>query len=197
MSNAASEVSICNQAILWLGGQSLISLDDNSKMAEWCKNNYHLIRDAVLEEISWMFASDRATSTVEDKDAWGQRYSHPLPQDWLLVQGVFTDVSSLDPSNWIPDEAWEREGNKVLANNGTVYMIGTRRVTDTGQFSAMFTQALAARIAADAAIPLTQNRLLQRDMWALYMDKIHLAGAREGRQGKNERKRARVLERRR
>jgi hypothetical protein len=63
---------------------------------------------------------------------------------------------------------------------------GLKQVTDTAKFSPLFVQALAARIAADAAIPMTENRQLQVDMWGLYGDKLREAAARDGQQGTND-----------
>ena len=63
-----SETSIANQALLWLGGTVITSLDEDSREAIWMKNNYPFIRDAVLEERMWTFATDRAISTVADLD---------------------------------------------------------------------------------------------------------------------------------
>ena len=65
-------------------------------------------------------------------------------------------------------------------------MWGIQRVVDTAAFSPMFSQALAARLAADAAISITNNRALQSDMWNLYGVKLAQAAARDGGQGANE-----------
>jgi len=48
-------------------------------------------------------------------------------------------------------------------------------------------------LAADAAIPLTENRQLQADLWALYGDKLREAAARDGQQGMNDKLRMPIL----
>lgn len=178
-----SEVSIVNQALLWLGSKAITSLSDDSKEARWMKNNYPFIRDAVLEERRWTFAVERATSTVNDLDPWGQMYVHPLPAEWISVFRVFRHVRA-EAATW--DRGWQVEGRNILSKWQTIYMRGIRRVTDTGIFSPLFVQALAARLAADAAIPLTENRQLQSDMWNLYSAKLAEAAAQDGSQGSNE-----------
>jgi hypothetical protein len=50
----------------------------------------------------------------------------------------------------------------------------------------MFVQALAARMAAELAIPLSENAQLQGTMWQLYGTKLAEAAARDGQQGSNE-----------
>lgn len=178
-----SETSICNQALSWLGASRITSIDDSSTYAEYCRDNYPFIRDSVLEERMWSFALDRETSIVSNKDEWDISYMHPVPQEWLQVFRVYNDISC-EPFTDSPN--WRKEGRFVLAEDATVYMWGIKRVTDTGLFTNMFVQAVAARLAADLAIPITENRQLQSDMWNLYERKLSEAGTRDGQQGLQE-----------
>ena len=179
-----SETSICNQAISWVGGNRITSMEDPSTEGEWCRDNYPFLRDAVLEERRWTFASVRKTSTSGDRDEWDQMYKHAVPLDWLSVFRVYRDVSNRECP--IKSSGWKREGRFILANEETIYLWGVNRVTDTGQFTPQFAQALAARVAADMAIPFTENRQLQGDMWSLYQAKLADAAANDGMQGSNE-----------
>ena len=179
-----SEVSICNQALTWLGSDTITSLDDDSRQANWMKANYPFVRDAVMEERMWSFAVDRAVSTVADMDAWGGMFVHPKPTEWMSVFRVYKTLTA--GGEGVPDASYRMEGGNVLSKYSTVYLWGLKRISDTGAFSPMFTQALSARLAADAAIPLTENRQLQADMWALYGDKLVAAASRDGQQGAND-----------
>jgi hypothetical protein len=181
-----SETSIANQALSWLGQDPITSLDDRSTTAEWMKNNYPFLRDAVLEERMWTFATVRAMSTAADLDPFGAQYSHVMPLGWLSIFRVYRNTTGADPSRWNKSEGWRREGANILTREETVALWGVERVTDTGQYSTLFVQALAARIAADACIPFTQNRPLQADMFALYAAKLADATVRDGQQGSNE-----------
>lgn len=180
-----SETSICNQALTWLGQDPINSINDDNTTAAWMRNNYTFIRDAVLEERTWTFATARATSITEDRDEWDQMWKHPKPLNWLSVFRVFKTVYTNGGD--IIDQSWRMEGPFILSRNATVYMWGLIQITDTGKFSPLFVQALAARIAADAAVPLTNNRQLQVDLWGLYGDKLREAAARDGQQGANDR----------
>jgi hypothetical protein len=189
-----SEVSIANQALSWLAMQPITSLDDNDKTSQWMRINYPFLRDAVLEERNWTFATDRAQSTVADKDAWGTMFIHPIPISWQSVYRCYRRIGdgsanisgSGDRNNNITSDGWRVEGGNVLSYDDTVYMWGMKRLTDTGSFSSLFVQALAARIAADACVPFTENRELQRDLWDLYNGKLREAAARDGQQGGND-----------
>ena len=177
-----SEVSICNQALTFLGQKPITSLNDANTTAEWMRNNYPFIRDAVLEERMWTFATARAASTTMDRDAWDTAYAHPAPLNWISVFRIYRNsgISTLTSIDW------RLEDGNILCSESNILLWGLKRVTDTGKFSPLFVQALAARIAADACIPLTENRQLQVDMWGLYGDKLREAAARDGQQGSND-----------
>jgi hypothetical protein len=181
-----SEISIVNQALTWLGQKPIISFADQSTTAEWMRNNYSFLRDAVLEERSWTFATVKATTPVADVSVFGGMYDHPKQPNWLWISRVWKNVSARDPNNWEMDKTWRVEGEFIVSAYPTIYMMGVQRVSDTGKFSLLFVQALAARLAADAAVPLTENRQLQVDLWGLYQDKLLAAAARDGQQGGND-----------
>ena len=164
-----SEVSICNQALTWLGQDPVTTLDGSLDTQKWMTANYEPLRDAVIESRMWRFAKVRAVSETSEKDGWGIRYAHPIPNDWLQVFRVFKDIGQNYETK---SRGWQREGDYVLSQDAKVYMWGVQRVTDTGKFTLLFVQTLAARLAADGAIPLTQNRQLQADMWNLYEAKL-------------------------
>ena len=182
-----SEVSICNQALTWLGQEPIISLEQDNTNAEWMRENYPFLRDEMLEARMWSFTRARFTSTVEDTDPWGVQYVHPVPIEWLMVWRVYCDVRSSDPRHWIDSTGWRVESNNVLADEATVYMEGSRRITDTGKFTNGFAQALASRLAIDACMPLTEDPALLSAMVQLGAAKMDEATARDGVQGRNER----------
>lgn len=181
-----SETSICNQALTWLGQDPISSLDDRSTTAEWMRNNYPFLRDAVLEERTWTFATRRLKSETAERDDFDTMFAHPLDSNWLAVFRVYRNTTTRSPDYWPTSDGWRREGDYILARDEVVYMWGIKRVTDPSKFSSLFVQALAQRLAADAAIPLTENRALQADMWNLYQQKLAEAAARDGQQGTAE-----------
>lgn len=182
--SGVSETSICNQALSWLKANRISSLDETSREAELCRENYPFLRDAVLESRPWTFATAREVSTSQEVDGWGFKFRHEIPLDWIWVWTVYRNVDNYGQG--VHDTSWRREGRSIISDHSTIYLKGTLRVIDTGAFSFMFTQALAARVAADLAIPLTGNPKLQTDMWQLYMLKLEEAATRDGQQGAND-----------
>lgn len=188
MSNSTfvSEVSICNIALSWLGQPAITSLDDKSTNAELCKLNYPHLRDVLLSERQWVFAVLRHTSETADKPEFGEGFKHSIPPEYLRVSRVYRNVEAFDPNKWRTALGWRREGEFIIAVEEIIYMWGTQQLTDTGLFSPMFTQALAARIAADLCMSITENSTLQSKMYQLYLAKLSDAAASDAVQGANE-----------
>lgn len=187
----ANTVEICNLGLGWLGARPITSLMDKTTQAELCRINFPLLRDAVLEARAWTFASRRATlaptigGKEEDNFGYGSRFTVPAGCIRILRAGsspVFTDRLM-----------WELEGDEIRANVGVLYIKFIKQITNTSAFSPAFTQCLAARIAADLCIPLTENRKLQVDLWKIYEKKLFEAAATDGMQGKQERIRSDAL----
>ena len=177
-----SEVAICNQALGWLGANLITSLDDESTEAQLCKLNYNPLRDAVLERVDWSFAIKRfVAAPLVQPPAY--HYSHAFELDSEVLR-VITVSASADDYPQVED--WVVEDRKILMNYNTCYYRAVTAVTDSTRFSPLFVQALAARLAADMAIPLTNSRTLQEDMFKIYVAKVREAKASDGRQGRSQ-----------
>lgn len=200
---AVSDVAICNQALGWLGGELITSLSIPEDSDEWklCNANYAPLRDAVLVEREWTFAIARAEfAALASAPTYGFDKAFQIPATALRVlqvtlagdgvaAGGTTEKYTQFQGRYTAIE-WQREGQTIVANGAErIYAKYIQQVTDTTKFSPAFDQALAARIAMDLAIPLTNSRLLQRDMAAMYGEKIAIAAASDGAQGRSVRTR--------
>lgn len=188
-----SEVSICNQALSLLGSVGrdntvfLTSLDDDTNTARLCKLNYGPVRDAVLQEYDWTFATRWETLAAAADPSPGEfAQEYPLPTDLLEV--LFVGVDYDHP------QKYRVEGN-AIRTDGPGKIQGLYRVEDTSQFPSLFTQALVARMAAELALPITNSRSLMENMFAMYDQKMRRAAARDGQQGTSRRIRSRWLTR--
>jgi hypothetical protein len=193
------EVEICNTALSFLGQTTITSLDDRTRTAQLCKQVYAPLRDSLLESKMWSFAAfkavsetvqvvgrvDGATNTYAENGypEWGNQFVHTIDDNFLSVFRVYSDVSGSVP---VP-AVWERMGDYIVSDSALVYMEGNRRETNPNKFSELFIQALSQRIAADLCIPITQNQKLFADMYTVYNDKMSIAAALDGQQGRNER----------
>ena len=181
----ASEVTICNLALGWIGGNLITSLLDPSREAQLCNANYAELRDAVTEEGRWTFAKvylvyGAITRLDAEALGYGWKYAFPIPNEILLTLRVFDRPDSERQTRW------EKAGNLILTDDKTIYTESWRQVTNPNEFTATFRQALAARIARDLCLPLTQNKKLWDSMAALYESNLSEALAIDGMQGRNE-----------
>ena len=204
---AASEVAICNQALIWVGGNLITSIDpvEDSDESKICAAIYAPLRDAVLEEREWTFAVDRiepAALVALPKYGFDKKFQIPpnvirvlqvSRADSNVIAGLPQSRSSTGMGRETAIE-WLREGATIVANNATqIYARVLIRIEDTTKFSPAFDQALAARIAMDIAIPIASSAKLQKDMAAMYGEKIALAAASDGMQGRSYRTRSNSL----
>jgi hypothetical protein len=185
----ASEVDICNKALLSLGANQIISLDAEQTEAVLCKQLYADLRDAVLQAHDWSWAIERVNLPKAGTDpTFRYANSFPLPARVLHVM----EVNKVEVND--PTRDWQIEDDHIVTNDVSCAAKLLRQVTDTSKFSPLFVQALQARMAADMAIPLTSNGKLEEAKWTLYRAKMAEAASRDGQQGKSRRIRSRWLE---
>ncbi|RKZ84263.1 MAG: hypothetical protein DRQ39_08565 [Gammaproteobacteria bacterium] len=184
---AVSEVSICNQALLALGADAIISLDDDTTEAKLCKAHYDHVRDAVIEAHNWTFAV-----------AWVQlaKLASPPLSEYanafqLPVEAVRVIFVGEDYDH--PNVAWQVQGNTVVTNETSCKCQLIQIVTNPEEFSPLFVQALAARLSADLAIAITNSRSLFETHMQVYALKIKEAASMDGMQGKARRIRSKWL----
>lgn len=181
----ASEVSICNQAISWLGGNLIISLDDATVEAQLCKANYAPLRDAVMEEGKWTFATRRLElAQSATLPGFGYARAYVIPPE---VLSVIMATENQDNKNNTDNLDWRREERFVLSDTERVFAKCIIRIEDPSLFSDMFVQALASRIAADIAIALTESSTKEAAMWTKYFALVTEAKSVDGMQGKSDR----------
>lgn len=181
---AVSEVTICNLALSWLAGNLIISIDDDINEAKLCKANYELSRDAVLETMAWTFATKRYALVPEvGAPAWGYAYQFTIPADVITVLEV---TNNSDTPNGANDLDWRREGNLILCDAKKVYIKAAYKEVDPARYPPNFVQAVAARLAAEISLPLTESQQLTMAMEAKYRDRLMVAAGSDGIQGKTD-----------
>lgn len=178
---ATSEVSISNMALSWLGGNLIISLDDESDEAAACKANYSICRDAVLEDRDWTFATQTCilSPQVGEPVGSGYAYQFTVPAELIRI------IAVSDEPKYVHDLQWEIQGNTIVCDSSILYLKFIKRIEDPIRFTAGFVHALAARLAVEIALTITNSPDMQNQMTALYATKLERAGAMDGMQGKN------------
>lgn len=171
-----SEVAICNLALQEIGrGMMITALDENTQAARACRLRYPYARDAVLRGYDWNFATARAELAANTTaPAFEFAHAYDLPTDCLRVRAVFDGEA----------DDWKVEGRQIITDLGDPIQIKyTVRVTDPAQFDPLFVAALAARVAADVAISLSESTAKAQGLWQLYIGKLQEAWKNDAQEG--------------
>ena len=173
----ATEVDICNLALAHLGDTATVaSIDppEGSAQAEHCARFYPIARDALLEEHVWGFATKRVSLALLS-EAWPEwTYAYAQPNDAVNIIAVLSPTATDDYSQSIiniPDvaiagnyepqpfscEINETGAPVILTDQENAVLRYTALVSDTGNFSPLFTVTLSWRLAAMLAGPLIKG----------------------------------------
>jgi hypothetical protein len=171
-----NKTDVCNLALSWLGDYSISNIDDDSNQARTCKINYDLSLTAVLEEKDWSFAIDNKQVAKSPNGGFLK------PPEALRVLLVNDD-----------EKDWHIEGEYIFIERGDVAEVKFIQVVKEAKFSAMFVQALAARIAADIAVTVTGSKSMEANMQERYEARMQSASTTDSLQGTREELRASKL----
>lgn len=172
----ASVVQICNLALTRLGEDQIISLTEDSKAARLCNLHFEPLRDAVLRDHIWNFALSRAELALSTSSpVFGYAYKFALPTDCVrVVKQQYEDVE------------YKIEGGFLLSDDSASKILYVKRETDPSKFDALFIDALAARMAAELAYPLTGSVSQSQTMFQIYKQKLSDARTADGQEGTPE-----------
>ncbi|MGE4503763.1 MAG: hypothetical protein AB7D51_00320 [Desulfovibrionaceae bacterium] len=175
---ATSVVEICNNALQDLGEDTITTLADTTRAARLCNQRWPATRDAVLRAHPWNCAMARAElAAATERPTWKWDWSYQLPTDCLRVVGV-VDSEERDVAQW------EVQGGTLLCNEPAPINIAyVRRETDPRRYDPLLAEALAARMAATLAYPLTASTSLAQAHWEAYRERLLEARGVDAREG--------------
>jgi hypothetical protein len=96
-------------------------------------------------------------SEDESSPDFGWDYQFVLPVDYLSCIGLYDTVSS-----------YSIEGSLLLTNDGSVDLVYIAQVTDVTTFSPMFVDVLVLQLALKLVMPLSQDKVLRRELQEEY-----------------------------
>jgi hypothetical protein len=165
-----------------LGQKPIVSMTENTNSAILCDVNYENLRDVCLESRNWSFAM-KYVNGIEDPSRMTPSGDHSIiiAEDCIRIHRVFPIGGN--ESDYI---RWYKAGNFIITTESTVDYKYISRVEDPNYFTPLFAESLSARIAAQLAIPLTENEKLADSMWRLYYLLLGQAASSDGMQGSNE-----------
>lgn len=182
----ASAVDICNLALGHLGDNATVaSIDppEGSAQAEHCARFYPIARDSLLEMAYWNFSMRRAFLAPVTNNWPEWKYAYAVPADVLNIIAIHAQDAHDDyATQFVPTDTpfWTHNYSPVVAagryvpqpftveadqngvpilytNTENAIMRYTAYVTDTTQFSPLFTIALSWHLASMLAGPVIKG----------------------------------------
>lgn len=153
---AATDVSICSNALLLLGAQAITSFTDGTDRAALASNLFESTRDSLLRSHPWNCCITRvalAPDATTDQVDWTYQFS--MPGDCLRVMSV--GEAGLEDDYLV-------EGRKILCDQNPLYLRYVARNTDTASWDALLVRACELSMAAAMAYPITQSASVRDSM---------------------------------
>ena len=173
----ASNTEIANMALSTLGVSKEIAALETEKSAEAaaCRRFYDTIRDLVLRDFPWPFATRFATLALvadnpDETDEWA--YSYRYPTDCVTFRRFQTGVANESQDQKVPHKIGEDDDGQLIYTNVSPAKIEyTRRITQESRFPADFVVAFSKRLAVEIAPRITRGDpfKLARDVMRLYL----------------------------
>jgi hypothetical protein len=155
-----SIVALCNIALGHLAvGTTIAALTEKSKEAEACAQTYPIVRDELLREFPWPFATRRVALALIDENpspTWAYRYR--APTDAVAYRGIDTGYGRYATTAQSFAQfvvGMDDAGPTIETNYPAATMLYTARVEDPTFYPADFAQALSYRLASMIAPRVT------------------------------------------
>lgn len=155
---ANSAVSICSNALLMLGSQTIASFDEASDRARQCSNLYPTVRDYVLSAHPWNCCIKRVRLnpdvTVPAFD-WALQYT--LPADFARILQVGEYGSEVDYNL----EFGADGSKKLLMDNSPLRLRYVFNNTNEGSWTPLLVMSVTLAMRQVLAYPVTQSTSLE------------------------------------
>lgn len=204
MTTVTSKLDIWNLAVTRIGHEPISEEGENTKAGRLCRLHYPLVLDACLRAHPWNFAVRRAElAALTTVPGFEFTAAFALPTDPYCLKVIRTSHEANGFSSTaiygypgihgygaMPVEyrveTIRHEGTDVrciLINDSSLSIEYIARVTDVAQFDALFVDVLAARLAAEIAIALTDNKSASESALQVYQMKLAEARTVDAQEG--------------
>jgi hypothetical protein len=147
---AQSAVALCSRALITLGARPIASLDEAGTEAMVCRRLYPGIRDALLSAHPWSFATAQARlPRLSAQPLADFRHAYQLPADFLRALSAGDGGAGRGLAYRIAE-------NRLHCDAEAVVLTYVFRPHES-DFPPFFDAVLAARLAADLCLPLTES----------------------------------------
>lgn len=142
-----NSIQICNLALGMLGIPAITSFDEPNNNAKLCKQFFPVLRDRVLRDHAWSFATTFAplTPTTQPSPDPDHIFICPLPGDCIRILAIS------------PSAPYRKIGRSVCVDSPHHSLVYIRRVENPDDFDETFAEALQYLLAAEIGMANTRD----------------------------------------
>lgn len=173
----ATAVSICSNALVRLGGDTISSFDEadsdgaNIERVRAAANLWPTIRRRVLRGNDWNCAMRRVLLSPDaTSPAFGFSYRYQMPSDWLRNVAVGLDERT----------QYRKEGNYLLTDADTLPLLYVFDNDNPATYDAALVDVLELAMMAALAYPVTKSTSLAAELHKILRDSLAQARALDG-----------------
>lgn len=182
----ASIVEIWNLAAAHVGAKNAIESEiESSTIAGQCRLFWDPVRDAVLRDAPWSFATRSQALALSGTAPTGWEYSYSYPTDCLFVRHIVTASRyNADP---VPFKIY-RDGSDqyICTDQADAEIEYTVRVEDPNQYDAAFIETVALYLGSKLAMPVTRKPELGIELLGQYQAALSRAVALSRNEGQRD-----------
>jgi len=168
----ASKITICSNALLQLGAQTIASFDEGTDLSKLCSNLWPQTLDGVLRAHPWNCAIKRVSlAPSATAPVYLFAFAFDLPGDFLRLLDADTEGN------------YKVEGRQVVADENPLLIQYVYRNENVPSYDALLIEALTAAMKAALAYPVTKSTTKESETLALYFERLRFARAVDGQEG--------------
>lgn len=182
---AISDTSICNSALIKVGADRIIDLNEDNKRARICKEQYPKLRDDLLRSHPWNFAITRKELALSATYTPPYEFDNAfvIPSDCLrILDNDLNEPIGIGEVHWVVETDPNTNQRVLLCNSSTVIIKYLKRVGEAF-FTDDFAEVLATLLARDISYALTQNASLTQLLDEGYKAKLRDARSFDAQEG--------------
>lgn len=169
---SATDVSICSNASLMLGGKPINDLFEANDRTRLAANLFPMVRDYVLRRHPWNCAVKRVVLSPDSTaPAFDWAFQYTLPSDYMRTLSV--GEAGLE-------EEFKIESGKLLCNANPVYLRYIWRNEVPATWDPMLVWAMTMSMRAVMAYPITQSTSMEQLVESVLVDVLKQARAVDG-----------------
>jgi hypothetical protein len=173
----ATDVDICNSALIYLGVEQIGALNETTKQAVLCNLKYPKVKTRLLKQHPWNFTIKRDTLTDNGNSPDHEfGFEFDMPANCLRILQVY---------DYYDDYGYRIESNKILANTATLKVKYIEDVAES-EFPEDFAELLALELAIDLSYFLVQSEPVRAGLRQLHAERLRDCRSIDAQEGTPE-----------